>query len=145
GAISAGMACMSIIVGRAVDSFGVKTLLAGGCVISGLVTALAARADSFTMLFGFLVLVGWGSSTCTPAGTKGVGDWFPYSQRAFAIGVRQTGVAAGAFIAALLLPAIAFGYGWQGALVVAGLLAALGGVACAVLYKNRPASRAPVQ
>jgi ACS family hexuronate transporter-like MFS transporter len=58
-----------------------------------------------------------------PAAVKSVSEWFPRKERAFAIGIFNSGANLGAIVAPLLVPFLALQYGWQLCFFV---LAALG-------------------
>src|SRR5262249_19096285 len=71
-----------------------------------------------------LILTGVFVSAATPAGGKFVLRAFPRTNRALALGVRQTGTPLGGLIAAAALPVIASQWGWRTALIAGGVVAA---------------------
>lgn len=138
GAVNVGMIFTSILAGRAVDLWGEKRVL----VVGGLATAgsifLASTANSFITLVAFLLFTGLWSATSTPAGSKAIMTWFPFNQRALALGIRQTGVPLGGMIAALIIPPIAMHFGWKMALVTMSVVAILGAGVCQFAYRDFP-------
>ncbi|KKM10043.1 hypothetical protein SY88_15465 [Clostridiales bacterium PH28_bin88] len=138
GAVNVGMTFTSILAGRAVDLWGEKTVLVVGGVCTGAAIILASRSGSFPVLLALLLFTGLWAATSTPAGGKAIMTWFPYSQRGFAMGVRQTGVPLGGLLAALILPPIAFNFNWRAAMAGMGLVAFFGAALCLVAYKDYP-------
>jgi predicted MFS family arabinose efflux permease len=57
-----------------------------------------------------------------PASTIGVMAWFHRDERATAMGTKQTGVAGGGVLAAVLAPSLVFIVGWRGALAALGVI-----------------------
>jgi ACS family hexuronate transporter-like MFS transporter len=65
--------------------------------------------------------LGLGESGNFPAAIKTVAEWFPQKERSIATGLFNTGSNIGAVIAPLLVPFLAFQFGWRGAFVILGL------------------------
>jgi MFS transporter, ACS family, hexuronate transporter len=63
-----------------------------------------------------------GYSFLNPASTKGVMVWFHRDERATAMGIKQTGVAAGGVVVALLAAPLVLLIGWRGTLAVLGVV-----------------------
>lgn len=57
-----------------------------------------------------------------PASIKTVSEWFPPRERAFAIGIFNSGANVGAIITPLLVPWIAVTWGWRAAFIFSGLV-----------------------
>lgn len=57
-----------------------------------------------------------------PASVKAVSEWFPKRERAFAIGIFNSGSNIGAIVAPLTIPWIALTWGWRTAFFATGLL-----------------------
>lgn len=55
-----------------------------------------------------------------PAAIKTVAEWFPKKERAFAVGIFNSGSNVGAIVAPLLVPIIAVSLGWQAAFLITG-------------------------
>lgn len=138
GAVNVGMIFTSILAGRGVDLWGEKRVLVIGGLTTGGAILLASTANSFVTLIAFLLLTGLWSATSTPAGSKAIMTWFPFNQRALALGIRQTGVPLGGMIAALIIPPIAMHFGWQMALVTMSMVAIFGAGVCQFAYKDFP-------
>lgn len=121
-AFYSGMAGLSFAAGWLADRLGVRATTLNGHAVLGLCTSAAALAPSFGWAFGSFFLAGLGYSFLNPASTKGVMTWFQREERATAMGIKQTGVAAGGVVAALLAPALVLLIGWRGALAGLGAI-----------------------
>jgi ACS family hexuronate transporter-like MFS transporter len=69
--------------------------------------------------------LGLGESANFPASIKTVAEWFPASERALATGIFNAGTNVGVLVAALIVPWIAYSYGWYWAFVATGTLGLL--------------------
>jgi sugar phosphate permease len=138
GAVNLGTTLTALLAGRAVDLWGEKKVLVIGGFATGVSILLASFANSFVSLVAFLVFTGLWAATSTPAGSKAIMTWFPFSQRGFALGIRQTGVPLGGMLAALIMPPIALHFGWKTALVAMCVGAFLGAGVCQLAYKDFP-------
>jgi MFS transporter, ACS family, hexuronate transporter len=88
---------------------------AGGHVFE--YTALAVGA------FGFCrILLGLAEAGNFPSAVKGVAQWFPKRERAFATSLFNAGTNVGAIIAPAVVPFLAVHYGWPVPFVLAGVL-----------------------
>jgi MFS family permease len=102
-------------------------LIGAGIGTAGLTAA--AFAPSTQLLIVFMFLTGAGTSIVPIAGIGAVFRSFPVTRRAWALGIRQTGVPLGGVIAAVVLPALAHASGVRAAfLFAAGALAVFGTV-----------------
>jgi MFS family permease len=102
-------------------------LIAMGTAFWSLLTAATGFAQNFVQIF-VSRLVGVGEAICAPAGQSLIGDFFPPSQRAKAMGVFMLGLPAGIFLAYISAGAIATKFGWRAAFwfaCVPGLILAL--------------------
>lgn len=111
-----------VITGKLLDKFGIKWIFAIGV---GLWSA-AGMAHAFAKgAFGFGIArfsLGLGESVNFPASVKTVAELFPPSQKAFATGFFNAGSNIGAIVAPLLIPFIAYRFGWQWAFILTGAL-----------------------
>ena len=120
-ALPAGRALASYSSGRAVDRMGERVILIGGSIATGLAGLLASVTPAAGLGLALLI-IGAFSATPTPAGGKLILLAFPRRRRGLAMGIRQTGIPIGGFIAALLLPWVAASHGWRAGLAVMGAL-----------------------
>jgi ACS family hexuronate transporter-like MFS transporter len=71
-----------------------------------------------------------------PASIKTVSEWFPKRERAFAIGVFNSGSNIGAIITPLLVPFVVAGWGWEMAFFVAGAIGFMWFAVAALLFHS---------
>jgi MFS transporter, ACS family, hexuronate transporter len=87
--------------------------------------SLAAASHAFAQsAFGFGMArfaLGIGESGNFPAAIKTVAEWFPKRERAFATGIFNAGSNVGTVVAPLVVPWLAFNWGWQSAFIITGL------------------------
>lgn len=102
--------------------------------------SIAAAAHGFTCsVLGFGVarfFLGLGEAGNFPAAVKAVGEWFPPKDRAFAIGVFNSGSTVGAIATPLIVPWLALKYGWQAAFILTGLAGLLWAPLWLALYRR---------
>lgn len=108
--------------GRLYDRVGVKR----GFTISIVVWSLAAMAHAFARTAGglsfFRFLLGLGEAGNWPGAAKVTTEWFPVSQRAFAMAIFNSGSALGSVIAPPIIVYLQLTYGWQATFLVTGAL-----------------------
>src|SRR5688572_21436984 len=148
-----------LFVGRLMDRFGTKK----GFALSITVWSLAAMAHawavpigvvgaallnwfgvvstttSFASVVGFIIvrfLLGLGEAGNFPASIKTVAEWFPKKERALATGIFNSGTNVGALVTPLVVPWIAYTYGWYEAFIVTGVIGFLWLVFWLVIYRK---------
>ena len=88
--------------------------------------SLASMSHGFaTTVIGFACArfaLGLAEAGNFPASIKTVSEWFPAKERAFAIGIFNSGANIGAIITPLLVPWIALTWGWQVAFICSGVI-----------------------
>jgi sugar phosphate permease len=119
--------------GLLADRFGERLVLAAGLGACGVATAAAGRADSFEALIVLVLLAGAAGASVNAASGRAVMQWFPASERGFALGVRQTAIPVGGLISALVLPAL----GLRSAFAFLGLLCLAGAAFGAAAIHDR--------
>jgi sugar phosphate permease len=124
----------AMVGGRIADRAGERSAL----IASGLITAAASVAAGlvgpFWAFLAVAFVVGIGTGVQNPAGSAAVMRWFPPRRRAFAMGIRQTGVPVGGVLAATAWPWVATTWGWRTAYILAGVMAFLGTALIASSY-----------
>lgn len=141
GALDAGALLTFYLAGRATVRFGERAILAGGALLTGVLTALAALIPGFWPQAGLLAVAGAGLPSSHLAGSQAIVRLMPPERRGLAMGIRQAGLPLGGLTAAALLPAVAGAAGWRTALVVAGLVCAATGLLALGLVPAEPAGR----
>ena len=124
----------AMVGGRIADRAGERSAL----IISGLITGAGALAAGlvgpFWAFLAVAFVVGIGTGVQNPAGSAAVMRWFPPRRRAFAMGIRQTGVPVGGVLAATAWPWVATAWGWRTSYILAGVMALLGTALIALAY-----------
>jgi MFS family permease len=114
--------------GLAADRLGERLTATVGALGAAAGLAGAAYASEFAGLVVLLSIAGAFGASANTATARVVTSWFPREQRGFALGIRQTSVPIGGFVAALGIPPIADHWGSRAALVAlaaASLVAAI--------------------
>ncbi|MBP2646281.1 MAG: Hexuronate transporter [Firmicutes bacterium] len=125
-----------VTVGRFMDVVGNKKgffACVGVWSIACAVHGLVRTVSGFSAARFFLGLAEPGNFTgCL----KGASMWFPKSERAFAIGIYNSGTNVGAMLAPFLIPWITIVWGWQWAFYITGGLGFIWLIAWALYYHN---------
>ena len=106
--------------GLLADRVGERLVLAAGLGACAAALVGASHAGRFGVLLVLLGIAGAAGASVNAASGRAVMYWFPAAERGFALGVRQTAIPLGGFIAALALPALGFE---NGLLLLAALAA----------------------
>lgn len=101
--------------GHLADQWGVRPTLLGALVMGGVGLLAAAMAPHFFVFLLCLAFAGSGWSVVNPVLGKAIVDLFPLTERGIAMGIKQMGLTLGGGLSALVLPAIAAGWGWRAA------------------------------
>lgn len=110
------------LFGKFQDRAGTKAgLVVAMCVWSVAETAHAAARGLFSLSVVRLVL-GLGEGGHWPAAIKSVAEWFPARERAFAMGIVNTGATLGSAAAPPLIVWLQLRFGWQATFVATGAL-----------------------
>jgi MFS family permease len=118
-------AIIGVPLGRVADLWSRKRLLAGGMIIWGVLTALAAVVTSYGGLMVSRLGVGVGEAACAPTGTSWIGDLVSPTKRARALALFMLGVPIGGALSYFFSGPIAQAYGWRTAMVIAAIPAFL--------------------
>lgn len=109
-----------IATGRFLDKFGTRVGYLWAVVvwsIAGMAHAAARGVISFMAARFFL---GLGESANFPAAVKSVSEWFPAKERAFAIGLFNSGSTVGAILAPIIVSGITVAFHWRLAFLITG-------------------------
>ncbi len=111
-----------LATGRFLDKFGTRVGYLWAVVvwsIAGMAHAAARGVISFMAARFFL---GLGESANFPAAVKSVSEWFPPKERAFAIGLFNSGSTVGAILAPIIVSGITVAFHWRLAFIITGAL-----------------------
>ncbi|MDQ5821079.1 MAG: MFS transporter, partial [Actinomycetota bacterium] len=95
----AGSVVSLIPWGIAADRFGERVVLGVGLAGSGVALLGAAEASSFGSLALLLALAGLSGASVQSASGRAVMHWFDAGERGLALGIRQTAIPLGGFVA----------------------------------------------
>lgn len=136
-AMHAGPIASMLLLGRAIDRYGERWVVALTMIAMGL-TSLAAAAlhPSYPVLLLFLLATGAFYGSILPGGQRAIARWFEPGLQSMATGIRQAGLPLGGSLAGIILPPLALHYGWSWAIAVQGVAGIVGGAVFAVLYRK---------
>ncbi|GIH03494.1 hypothetical protein Rhe02_15610 [Rhizocola hellebori] len=115
-------AIASVIVGRAVDALGARTGLALLFAVVSAALLTASFAPKYVWLLSAIAVAGIAQALANPATNVLIAKQVDQSQRASAIGIKQSGVQLAAFACGVAMPALATAWGWRAGLRFAVLL-----------------------
>ncbi len=119
-------AVMQTVAGRIIDWLGTRTGLTLSVLwysLSAMLTALAGGLRSFAFC---RFLLGAGEAANWPGATKAVSEWFPKSERGWAVAVFDSGSSIGGAVAPALVIWLYHTFGsWRPAFVITGILGLL--------------------
>ena len=118
-------ALMQIPVGRLVDRFNLRWLVAGMFSLWCLSCGLMGLAGSLATLVGLRILLGVGESIYLPGGNKIVSSLFPPAERGLPSGLFDCGARIGLAVGAPLVAWLISGFGWRWMTVIIGFAAML--------------------
>ncbi len=98
-----------------------KTVIAWGTALFSVFTSIGGLVEGFAGLFVCRALVGVGEAAYGPASNSMVADYFPGSNRAFAMGLLNAGIPIGGVLGILLGGWLSGLYGWRVAFLAVGL------------------------
>jgi MFS transporter, ACS family, hexuronate transporter len=133
-----GPIVMSLPAGTLADQWGVKRTLVLGQVVIALGLVAASTAGSYPALIALMMVAGVGYGMLNPTSTKAVMAWFPASQRATVVGLKQVGLPFGGALGAALLPVLALAAGWRPAVMAAAILITVSALASLLFYRDSP-------
>ena len=126
--------------GFAADRFGERATLAVGLTACAAFLAGAAYAPDYGTLVVLLTLAGVAGGSVQSGSGRAVMRWFGAHERGLALGVRQTAVPIGGFVAAVVLPLLEGPR--AGLLFLAGLVLS-GAIAGVAVLRSRPENELP--
>ena len=118
-------ALAGVPLGRLVDRWSRKRLLAIGVAVWAGLTGLGGLAVSYAMLLATRLGVGIGEAVCAPAATSWIGDVVPPQRRARSMAWFMMAVPVGVMLSFAISGPAAQAYGWRAALALAAAPAAL--------------------
>lgn len=114
-----------IASGWFLDKFGTRLGYLWAMIIWSISAMAHAAASGLNSFIIARFSLGIGESANFPAAVKGVAEWFPKKERAFATGLFNSGSTVGAILSPIIVSAVTVSFGWRLAFLVTG---ALGGI-----------------
>lgn len=115
-------ALFQVAGGWMVDVWGPRLVYPLALGVWSLAGVLTGLARSVSMLVGYRFLLGTGEAFNWPCALKVTQRLVPPKDRALANGIFNSGAAAGAMLAPVIVTAVALSLGWRAAFVVTGML-----------------------
>jgi len=133
-----GSILVGIPSGRLADLIGVRRMLLIGPALMALFFLVISRLASYQVLWLMALGAGMGYGVINPSTAKAIVCWFTARGRATALGIKQSGVTAGAAIAAILLPALALSFTMRTAIAVVGIVVLILAFLCYAVNRDFP-------
>jgi ACS family hexuronate transporter-like MFS transporter len=111
-----------LVSGRLYDVIGTRLGFVFSIVVWSLAALAHATARSAASFGVFRAALGFGEAGNWPGAAKVVGEWFPVRERAFGMGIFNTGAAVGGALSPPIIAWLATTWGWRPTFVVTGLL-----------------------
>ncbi|WP_439657228.1 MFS transporter [Lentzea sp. HUAS TT2] len=134
---------LSLAIGPAVDALGPRRSLVALFLASALALTVLAAAPHYVFLVLAVALGGIPQALANPATNKLIAVSVDAPRRPVLLGIKQSGVQLGAFVAGLPLAWLAEGVDWRLAVGVAAFVALLAAFACLALPEDPAPARRP--
>jgi len=118
-----GYALFCFFGGYAADRYGPRLVIIVAMTLWSIFCGLTAAASSVATLVVLRVIFGMGEGPFNTTMAKFIGNWFPKSEQASAIGIANAGTPLGGAIAGPIVGFVAMAYGWRISFIV---IAAIG-------------------
>jgi len=132
------------LVGRLIDRYGPRWIIAGGAVLAGSGLWLCSRINSlfaFTFFFGIVFGIGGNGIGLVPTNTA-VAVWFR-RRMGLALGIATMGIGFGTVVLPLLAEVVLSRYGWRASFQFLGYVTAAVAVPALVLLRGKRKAGAP--
>jgi MFS family permease len=135
-ATMAGFAAGNLLIGRAVDRWGIAAALAAAALLQGGGFALAAATDSLAVLTTLHLVIGFGAAASFAPLIADVSHWF-LRRRGIAVGVAASGNYIAGAVWPLVLSDVLAANGWRGSYLALALIVPLAVLPLALLLRRR--------
>ncbi|MGK5544279.1 MFS transporter [Streptomyces sp. URMC 127] len=129
---------LSLYTGHITDLLGGRWALVALLVTVAAAFAVLSAGGTYGWLLFALLLAGAAQAFANPATNRLIAAHLPPDRRAAAVGVKQSGVQVGAFVAGLVMPSLAAATSWRTALALVVPVALVAALTAAVLPHDRP-------
>jgi len=131
-----GFAFGNLVLGRAVDRFGIARVLIAAALCMGAGFALAAQSPSVAVLALVQVLVGLGSAVCFGPLIADISHWF-LRRRGIAVAIAASGNYLSGAIWPMILAGVLRDQGWRAVYLMLAVIVVVGMVPLALLLRRR--------
>jgi len=131
-----GSFACGMLSGYASDKLGEKKMALVGTFIISAALLSFSLSSTFIFLLVSSFFIGSGYSAITALTNRGLALWFSDDEKAFAIGMKQSGMPLGTAIGASVMPVLALSYSWPHAVKLLCFLVLLSGITCYLLYRE---------
>ena len=111
-----------LVTGRFLDKYGTRVGYLWAVIVWSIAGMAHAAARGVTSFMAARFFLGLGESANFPAAVKSVTEWFPAKERAFAIGLFNSGSTVGAILAPIIVSGITVAFHWRLAFLITGAL-----------------------
>lgn len=132
-----GFALGSVVVGRAIDRFGVTTSVAGAALLLGASYALATVSSSLLILAPVHFLIGFGSSSCFAPLMADISHWF-MKRRGLAVTITASGNYLAGALWPWLLSDVMAEDGWRAVYLWLAAIVTFSVIPLSLLLRRRP-------
>ncbi|MBU3028406.1 MFS transporter [Zobellia galactanivorans] len=109
-------------MGKFIDKHGTRLGYVWAIVVWSIAGMAHAAARGVVSFAAARFVLGIGEAANFPAAVKGIAEWFPKKERAFAAGLFNSGSTVGAILAPIVVTWITLSFGWQWAFIITGAL-----------------------
>lgn len=131
-----GFALGNLVIGRAVDRYGVSVALTGAALASGMGFLLAAASPSILLLSLAQFIIGLGTAACFGPLIADISLWFR-RRRGIAVAIVASGNYLSGAIWPILLAGVLAGQGWRVVYAILAVLVVSGLVPLSMLLRRR--------
>ena len=130
-------ALLSPAAGAAVDHLGGRKMLLALFSVVAIAFLGMGLSPNYFWLIAAVAVAGLGSAGVNPATNQLVATYFARGGQGLVMGIKQSGVQVGGFLAGLILPTLGLLIGWRGAIMFSVVFAAFGLIGTSLLLSAR--------
>lgn len=134
---------VSSFVGHLGERLGGRRLLAMLFAVAAASLVAMAAAPSFPWLVVAVGVAGLSIAASNPSTNALIAAHLPAGRRGSVVGIKQSGVQAGSFVAGAMLPGLGLAIGWRNALLLVALVSAAGLVATVAVVPRQATALTP--
>lgn len=125
-----------IVTGRFLDKLGTRMGYLWAVLVWSFAAMAHAAASGVSSFMTARFFLGLGESANFPAAVKSVSEWFPKKERAFAIGLFNSGSTVGAILAPIIVSGVTVAFHWRLAFLITGALGFIWVIFWMIFYQH---------